>query len=167
MGGMVAQELAAITDPRHVVIISSWKGPQEMPQHLKLLRGTHPERVLSRTFLQRAMPLFRWQMGVETPETQALFGQFLNTSTLDQLKVQINACLNWNGPVRPVGSLIHIHGDQDRLMPIGGVKGARVVKGGGHFMIIDQAPAIARMVGEVCDQLEAEHRDLPMRPDPA
>jgi pimeloyl-ACP methyl ester carboxylesterase len=156
MGGMVAQELAAITKPQQVIIISSWKGPQEMPPHLKLLRGTHPERLLSKAFLQRTLPIVRWQMGVETPETQQLFDQFLSASTIDQLKVQINACLNWNGPSQPLRALAHIHGDQDRLMPIASAKGAQVVKGGGHFMIMDQAPAITRMLDALCQEREGQ-----------
>ena len=40
MGGMVAQELAALTKPEKVVVISSWKGPKEMPAAIKVLRGT-------------------------------------------------------------------------------------------------------------------------------
>ena len=149
MGGMVAQELAAITDPRHVVIISSWKGPHEMPPHLKLLRGTNPERVLNRTFLKRSLPLVRWQMGVERPDEIALLDRFLELHPLEQLRIQIGACLEWKGPQGPMGSLTHIHGDKDHLMPLATIKGATVVKGGGHFMVYSQAPEVGRNVMEV------------------
>ena len=39
MGGMVVQEMAALTKPKAVAIISSWKGPAEMPLHIRALRG--------------------------------------------------------------------------------------------------------------------------------
>jgi len=97
MGGMVAQELAALTAPQRVIIISSWKGPAEMPTPIRLLRGTHPERVLTRAFMQHTLPFMRWQMGVEGPEESALFDALLNVHSVAQLKVQINACLNWAG----------------------------------------------------------------------
>ena len=57
--------LAALTGPERTAIISSWKGPHEMPPPIKLLRGTHPERLLTRQFIQASLPFMRWQMGVE------------------------------------------------------------------------------------------------------
>jgi pimeloyl-ACP methyl ester carboxylesterase len=123
MGGMVAQEMAALTQPRKVIIISSWKGPHEMPKPIRLLRGTHPERVISRVFIKRSKPFLHWQM-----------------------KVQIDAALNWNGPAGPVKGLVHIHGDADHLMPLAPIKGALVVKGGGHFMVFTHADRVSGLV---------------------
>ena len=53
MGGMIAQEIANMIAVDRVIIISSWKGPEEMPVALKALRGTHPERVLNPKFIDR------------------------------------------------------------------------------------------------------------------
>ncbi|MBL7964197.1 MAG: alpha/beta hydrolase [Flavobacteriales bacterium] len=142
MGGMVAQELAGITHPEKVIIISSWKGPQEMPPTLKLMRGTHPERLLSKAFMKRTLPFVRWQMGLEGPASMALFDELLHVHTLEQLKVQINACLTWDGPPEPVPHLTHIHGDNDLLMPLAHIDRPVVVKGGGHFMVFDRATEV-------------------------
>lgn len=146
MGGMVAQEMAALTAPRRVVIISSWKGPHEMPRPIKVLRGTHPERVLTRAFIQRTRPFLHWQMGTTTPEATQLFDTLLLVHTPEQLRVQVDAALNWNGPSEPVKGLVHIHGDADHLMPLASIKGAQVVKGGGHFMVFTHAGAVAPLV---------------------
>lgn len=146
MGGMVVQELAALTKPTQVVIISSWKGPQEMPPPIRLLRGRHPERLISRRFLQHSLPLIRWEMGVEAPESAALFDHFLALHTIEQLKVQVNACLEWEGPAVPVQNLIHIHGDHDRLMPMEYIVGAEVVEGGTHFMTYDRGAQVSAMI---------------------
>ncbi len=142
MGGMVVQEMASITRPERVAIISSWKGPQEMPLPIRSLRGTHPERVLTREVLKRLMPMIRWQMGVEGYEEQALLGSFIDTHTIEQLKVQVAAVLDWKGPATPVVGLVHIHGDQDRLMPLGPIRGAHVVPGGTHFMVYSKAAEV-------------------------
>lgn len=146
MGGMVAQELAAITHPVLVIIISSWKGPQEMPWSLRLLRGTHPESILSQSILKQALPLVRWEMGVEEPEEVALFDRLMALHPVEQLKRQINACLTWNGPAVPVRSITHIHGDRDRLMPISHVKDAVLIKGGSHFMVYNKAQEVGEAV---------------------
>ncbi|MBL7950115.1 MAG: alpha/beta hydrolase [Flavobacteriales bacterium] len=146
MGGMVAQELAAITHPRKVIIVSSWKGPQEMPRPLRMLRGTHPERILTPTVLKQTMPLARWQMGVEHPEDIALFNELINVHSVEQLKAQINACITWNGPAEAVKDLVHIHGDNDKLMPIGHVHHARCIHGGSHFMVFSKAKEVGEEV---------------------
>lgn len=152
MGGMEAQELAALTHPRKVVLISSWKGPQEMPAHLKLLRGTHPERLLSKIFMQGSLPVIRWQMGVEEPDEVQLLDSFLQMTNLEQLRIQISACLNWEGPAQPVPGLLRLHGDRDRLMPISNIQGAQVVKGGGHFMVFSHGAEVSALVAKALEE---------------
>lgn len=154
MGGMVAQEMAAITHPERVVIVSSWKRPEEMPRSLRLLRGTHPERILTPKVWEHIRPLARWQMGVERPEEVALFNALVASHSIDQLRIQINACLTWNGPAIPVQDLVHIHGDHDRLMPIDRIRGAHRIHGGSHFMVFNRA-------GEVGDAVKAALRTVP------
>jgi pimeloyl-ACP methyl ester carboxylesterase len=148
MGGMVAEELAQLTKPKRTVLISSWKGPHEMPPPLRILRGTHPERLLTPTFVRTSLPLMRWQMGAETEADKALFDAFLAATPLEQLRVQIAAVMDWEGPPAPVEGLVHIHGSADRLMPIWFVKDALRVEGGGHFMVSDRAEEVARLVQE-------------------
>jgi pimeloyl-ACP methyl ester carboxylesterase len=152
MGGMEAQELAALTHPRKVVLISSWKGPQEMPAHLKLLRGTHPERLLSKIFMQGSLPVIRWQMGVEKPDEVQLLDSFLQMTSLEQLRVQISACLHWEGPAQPVPGLVHLHGDRDRLMPLSNIQGAQIVKGGGHFMVFSHGAEVSALVAKALEE---------------
>ncbi len=146
MGGMVAQELAPITHPQKVVIVSSWKGPQEMPQPLRLLRGTHPERILTPAVLKPMVPLIRWQMGVADPDDVKLFDQLIAVHSIDQLKTQVNACLTWGGPDHVVKDLVHIHGDHDRLMPVANIHGAQVIAGGSHFMVHSKAREVSEAV---------------------
>ncbi|MBK8226780.1 MAG: alpha/beta hydrolase [Flavobacteriales bacterium] len=146
MGGMVAQEMAMITKPARTVIISSWKGPHEMPVHLRLLRGTHAEKLLTPAFMKRVMPVVRYQMGLETPEDIALFDAFTSAMPLAQLRIQIAAVMGWEGPAQPVKGLAHIHGDQDRLMPFGSIKGAEVIRGGGHFMVFNRAGEVGSAI---------------------
>jgi hypothetical protein len=64
------------------------------------------------------------------------------------LKVQIGACLEWKGPAKPISGLVHIHGDKDRLMPIASIKEAKVVKGGGHFMVFANAKEVQDLLVE-------------------
>lgn len=149
MGGMVAQEMALLTKPRHTVIISSWKGPQEMPMPLRLMRGTHPERLLTPAFMKRLLPVVRWQMGLENDDDTRLFDDFVSSTPLAQVRIQIAAVLGWEGPFALVPGLAHIHGDHDRLMPIGHIADPVVVRGGGHFMVYNRPTEIGELLRRI------------------
>ena len=146
MGGMVAEELALMTKPVTTVLISSWKGPQEMPPVVRALRGTHAERILTPVVLRRMLPLVRWQMGLSSDADIALFDGFIADTALHQLKVQIAAVLDWEGVPRPAEGLVHIHGDNDRLMPLEHIASPSVVPDGGHFMVFNKGGTVSRMV---------------------
>lgn len=156
MGGMVVQEMASITKPKHVVIISSWKGPQEMPLPIRSLRGTHPERVLTKEVLRRLMPMIRWQMGASGKEESALLDSFMAANTIELLKVQVSAVLDWKGPAAAVEGLLHIHGDQDRLMPLVSIHDAEVVPGGTHFMVYSKAEEVQAIILDHLHSLRAD-----------
>jgi len=153
MGGMVAQEMALITKPARTIIISSWKGPHEMPMPIKLLRGTRAEKLLTPAFIKHGLPIMRWQMGLETAEDTALFDAFIAATPLEQVRVQIAALLGWEGPSSPVPSLVHIHGDHDRLMPIAPIEDAIMIKGGGHFMVFNRAAEVGSAIRSVLSSM--------------
>ena len=132
----------------HILIGISWKGPNEMPLPIRTLRGTHPERVLTKAMLLRIMPVIRWQMGVEHTDAMELLESFALATNLDRLKIQVAAVLDWEGPSQPLPNLVHIHGDNDRLMPLGSITGALVVKGGSHFMVYQKSAEVERILRE-------------------
>jgi len=146
MGGMIAQEIANMIAVDRVIIISSWKGPEEMPVALKALRGTHPERVLNPKFIDRILPLLYWQMGAEHEDDRELVRSFALDTPVEKIRMQLNASLNWNGPEKPVDRLVHIHGDNDHLMPIAHIKKPIVVAGGGHIMVYNKADQVSAII---------------------
>lgn len=149
MGGMVAQELAGITASKRTIIISSWKGRSEMPWNVKAMRGLGAERFLNETIVRRVVPflrLLRYTLGLEDKASQALGQEMLAGFSARDLRVMVAAVLSWNGPSTTVNDLVHIHGDKDRLMPIGSIKDPVVIKGGTHFMVFSKAGAVGAAV---------------------
>lgn len=153
MGGMIAQELAQLSRPILTILISSWKGPGEMPVWIRTLQGKHPERVVTQKFIDRILPLLYWQMGAESEQDRALIDAFVHECPVDQIKIQLNASLNWAGTPLPADPLLHIHGDNDHLMPIELIKDPIVVKGGGHIMVFNKAGEISKIINEHLEML--------------
>jgi pimeloyl-ACP methyl ester carboxylesterase len=149
MGGMVAQEMAAITKPTRTIIISSWKGRHEMPWNISALRGLHPERLLTDTTVRRVVPmlrLLRYTLGLEDRLSQELGQRMLASFSARDLRAMVTAVVTWDGPAAPVQELVHIHGDKDRLMPIARIRDPIVIRGGTHFMVFSKPEEVSAAV---------------------
>ncbi|MCW5898732.1 MAG: alpha/beta fold hydrolase [Flavobacteriales bacterium] len=146
MGGMVAQELAALTKPRHVVLISSVTGPQEFPLLLHLGRGLALYHGITDGTIRLTRP-FRRFFGTRDAELASL----LHRMAMDQGGLQIRrgarAILHWQGP-RWQGPVTRIHGDADRLLPMR-APADHVVRGGTHPMVLTRAGEVDAILGRV------------------
>lgn len=145
MGGMVALEMAQMTQAKLTVLISSWKGPQEMPPGMKLLDRLHVSALINEWTVRMSSPMLKFTLGGETKEDQALLRDMLDAIPADQLRIGAEAIIRWKGcPLPP--SLLHIHGSKDRLMPLANIKDPVVVDGGTHFMVYDRAEEINKVL---------------------
>jgi hypothetical protein len=52
-----------------------------------------------------------------------------------------------------VPGLVHFHGTADRIFPAGRIKNFTPIPGGGHFMVVQQAPLLSQLVAEALDRL--------------
>ena len=50
----------------------------------------------------------------------------------------INQIINWRNTSKPE-NIIHIHGSNDHIFPVKNVQANYIVKGGGHFMVMNRA----------------------------
>lgn len=147
MGGMVAQELALITKPRRVVIISSWKGPAERPPYINLLGALRAEVLVNDFFMKHFVPtvrMMRWKLGMESKGSQLLVQRMMERWSAVQLRVMIHACLTWKG-VNASG-VVHIHGDRDALMPVRLIRDPVVIAAGTHLMVYTKAQEVSAAV---------------------
>lgn len=150
MGGMVAQELAVLTQPRLTVIISSWKGPEERPWLLALLGRLRAERLVNRFFMRHFVPtvrLMRWKLGMESEAAQRHVQLMMDRWSPAQLRVMIHACLTWKGV--NARNVSHVHGDRDALMPVKLIHDARSIAGGTHLMVYTKAQEVSAAVRSI------------------
>lgn len=150
MGGMVAQEMAAITRPARVIIVSSWKGPWEMPRLIRWLRPLRPERLLTEWMMRRCVPLIRImraKLGMETADATTHVQRMMARWPARQIRVMTRAVLDWPGA--RVNDLVHLHGDRDALMPLRHIRDPIVIPGGTHIMVYTLADAVSAAVREL------------------
>ena len=141
MGGMVAQELALITNPAKVILISTWTGPQEWPRFVRFGAAIGVQRVITATAMKAGWPVKRFLTGQDGRTAQVLRDMALREGP-EQIRRGLTAIFRWRGS-RWKGPIVRIHGDKDRLMPIQQIKPDHVVRGGAHAMVYCHANAVS------------------------
>lgn len=144
-GGMVAIEIAKIRTVQKVIVIASAKGKCEIPPLFRFFGRLKFNLLLPATLLKRSNRLTYWFFGVYTQEDKKLLKTILNDTDPVFLQWAIAAILTWQNTVIPSG-VLHIHGDQDRLLPYRFVAADYCISGGGHFMTVNKASQIEAII---------------------
>lgn len=146
MGGMVAQELAVLTGPRKVVLISSWTGPKEWPPFVRISARLGLYRTIRDWSMRAAWPLKRLVDRRER-DIDALLWDMARTQTARKIRFGTQAILRWPGS-RWTGPVVRIHGDRDIVTPLR-FPVDHVVKDGQHVMILTRAAEISALLRKV------------------
>ena len=86
--------------------------------------------------------------GITTKEEKQLLKDILKDTENIILKWSIHAITNWRNEIVPP-SLIHIHVDADKLLPIRFTKPDMIIKGGRHFMMYSKASEISEVLNRL------------------
>ena len=141
MGGMVAQELAAITDPVKVVLISSWTGPQEWTLLARAGSGFQLYRSITHFTMWATWPVKRI-LGQRDRVTDRLLWEMACAESARKIRNGTGAILRWKGSPWK-GPLVRIHGDNDSVVPMR-FPVDHVVRGGPHIMVLTRAEEVSR-----------------------
>ena len=146
LGGMVAQELAVLTRPRQVILISSWTGPAEWPPRMIWAKRLGATSLIGSFTMWFTWPVKRL-LGARDRATDKLLWDMARTQTAAKIRRGIQAVMKWKGASWK-GPIVRIHGDSDLVTPLR-FPVDHVVKGGEHVMILTRGQEIADMLGQV------------------
>ncbi len=147
-GGMVATEVAKIIPVEKLILISSLKTKTEIPLIYRWVGKTNLHRLVPYSILKKDHFLNRWLFGVIRKSDRDLFRRILADTDPDFLKWAINCIVKWNNlTLHP--SLFHIHGTNDKLLPIHKSSEVIAVPNGGHLMIMDKAKQVSEALHRI------------------
>ena len=143
MGGMVAQELAVITNPNKVVLISSWMGPQEQPPSLAIFKLLRSWLVINSFTMWATWPVKRFLGKRDRAADKLLYAMAVSEGPA-KIRIGFKAIIQWKGSTWK-GPVVRIHGDKDMVTPLR-FPGDHVVKGGEHVMILTRAEEVSGLL---------------------
>jgi pimeloyl-ACP methyl ester carboxylesterase len=149
-GGMLAVEVAKLIPSERVVLLASAKTRSEIPVYFRLAGALHLHKLLPARLLTETNQLIYWLFGVKTNSNKELLSDILHDTDPIFLKWAINAMVTWRNVAFP-NNVFHIHGTEDRILPICFIRNSVPVVGGRHMMTLECAPAISLILQQVLD----------------
>lgn len=141
-GGLMAVEISKLIQIEQLIVISSFKSKYEVPWYFKVFRHFPLHRIVPSVLLKQSNKLTNWMFGVQSVENKNLLKAILKDTDSPFLKWAINVIVNWNHDDNSWHRTVHIHGSNDRLIPITCVRADYTIDGGGHLMLLDKASEI-------------------------
>ena len=74
--------------------------------------------------------------------------QYITMVDADLLKWSVNAATKWRNDALPA-NFVHLHGTRDRIFPLRRIKNARIMQGGDHFMVVNDAENVANELRKI------------------
>lgn len=142
MGGIVALEMAKISRPRAVVLISAPAASREFSNLLKWGRHLHIDKWISARMLKKLSAVFEVAMQFQSREGKILFREMLKSCDEDFLKWSIGAVLNWESVEKPK-KFIQLVGDKDIVFPLWKMNAPVVVPNAGHLAVFESAENVS------------------------
>ncbi|MFZ1026949.1 MAG: alpha/beta hydrolase [Limnoraphis robusta] len=150
-GGIVAVEIAKQIKVEKVILVSSTKTQSEIPPYFKVFRGFPIHRIFPFKSLFWALYwILFWFFSIETVEERRLLRAILRDTDAGFLKWAIHKVVTWKNKTIP-DNLYQIHGLNDRIFPKRFID-ANCWKEGGHFMILNKAVEISKLLEEIINR---------------
>lgn len=146
LGGMVAQELALLTGPEKVILISTWTGPKEWPPQVRAAEWLGTSWVIGSFTMWATWPFKRF-LGQRDRVTDKLLWDMAKKETAAKIRRGVEAVMRWKGSSWK-GAVARIHGTDDHVIPLR-FPVDHAVKGGGHVMILTRPEEISQWLQEV------------------
>ena len=146
-GGMLVSEIAKITHPEKIIIISSISCYKELPWYFKLAGKLRLNRIIPPGFYKQATLLNRF-MGAGDKEMKAIVYSYVKNTDPEFIRWSLNEILNWQHAER-IPKLVHIHGSRDHLLPHRFTNADHIIKKAGHLMVLNRADEVNAILKQV------------------
>ncbi len=147
-GGMVAVEVAKQIKIEKVILISSAKNRYEVPWYFRAAGFLNLHKLLPLKLMKKTNPIANWFFGASNNFEKNLLKEILNDTDIHFLKWAINEIVKFKNETI-VENLFHIHGANDKILPLRYVQPDFKVEAGGHFMVLNKVEEINEIIRSI------------------
>ena len=147
-GGIIAVEISKFIVIEKLILIASAKTRNEIPMLYRILGKLKIHNVIPSSLLKSGNFISNWFFGAQTPSDKILLKQILEETDNKFLYWAIDKVVTWKNLQIP-SNYVHIHGLNDRILPIKNIKTDYKIQGGGHFMTVNKSEEISKLLKKI------------------
>ena len=150
-GGLIAVEISKKLNPKLTVLISSAETKRELRTAYRILGKTKLLKFIPEFLFDPPRIIASWAFGTKKKE---LLNQILDNTDLKFTKWAVNELVNWQNNEKVLNPVLKIGGTNDKLIPQHKNAGQQLIDRGEHFMIVDKADEISRIINEEINKMD-------------
>jgi pimeloyl-ACP methyl ester carboxylesterase len=137
-GGVLVQEMSKHLNSKKVIIISSIKSNQELPNPMKLAQKTNAHRLLPTQWIKNLESFSLFVFGHGIQRRLSHFNKYLSERDRDYLNWAIDRLIKWDRREADP-EVIHIHGREDSVFPVKNIQKPFIEISGDHAIILTRS----------------------------
>lgn len=146
LGGMIASQISLQFKPRLTILISSVPVASDLPPYYHWARGLRLHHLIPPQLIKSAFLLKRI-FTTETPDDKLTLVEMIKDMDVKFVRWAMNSIPQWKNDKLPL-PYIHIHGTDDRILPLRFTKPTHIISKGGHLIIMNRAKEINDILKE-------------------
>lgn len=149
-GGIMAQELTKILNVEQLILLASIKNRDELPFYYKVLGKLNLYQWVNFSRSKKWNKVISYFFGVQTEEDRLVLQQILEDTDTTFLRWAFRQVANWKGVVTK-NKVYHIHGSEDKILPLRFLKPDKVILGAGHLLSLTHSDEVIDSILEFLD----------------
>ncbi len=150
-GGIIAIEIAKQIGTEKVILIASAKTKNEIPFYYKWIGRIKLHKLLPIWLLKQSNFISNWYFGIDSLLEKRLLKTMLDETDAGFLRWAIEKIVSWKNETQ-LKNIYHLHGTNDRILPIQFVKYDFEIKDGGHFFIINKSEEVNSIITKLIEK---------------
>ena len=150
-GGVLVQEMAKHIDCKKIIIISSIKSNQELPNHMKFAQFTNAHKLLPTQLIKNLETFTFFVFGNGIKKRLQHYKRYLSEKDPDHLNWAIDRLIKWSRSF-PSEDVIHIHGKNDSVFPIKNIQDPVIKIEGDHAIVLTQSEWFSKNLPKIINQ---------------
>lgn len=148
LGGIMAQELAAIKEVEKIILISSIKSRAELSRQFKLIAPLGIHRLFTKELSIKTVKYWGKSHDLVSQEEQDLFRSMVGQYSNHYLQWALRTLSKWSPPkLLPNTAIFHLHGTNDKTLPFSLInKPDATIIDGSHIMVLKRHAEISKII---------------------
>ena len=142
-GGLIAVEISKRLNPKLTILISSVETKKELRTIYRIIGKTRLLKIIPQFLFDPPRIIANWIFGAKKKK---LLNQILDDTDLKFAKWAVNELTNWKNNEKLSNPILKIGGANDKLIPPKKDENQKLIDEGEHFMIVDKADEISRII---------------------